>query len=145
MKYAIVSEAPQRLKKGEYVIKEPAFLPEIVANRAKAPRTGLTGSNQLRYITDSIAMKYDIDGMNAWSVRPHLFEGRRYATDEELSLIVVEMLKLCCPKVFAKFVDYELNHLPPGTDMIYFVDFGVPSAVEPLLGRGFTRSDSEKV
>ena len=134
IKFSVVKVAPEKLKKGEHTIVVPNFLPEVLANKTKAPKHGLTGVNQLRYITDSIAMKYDPTGMTGWSVKPHMFEGRPYKTDEELSEIIVEMLKLCCPKVFGKYVQYELaNNIPPATEMIYLVDPGVPGAAVPLL------------
>jgi hypothetical protein len=136
IKFAIVNETPKSLKKGEIVISKPDFLEQIAANKAKAAKTGLTGNTQLRYITDAIAMKYDPQNMSAWSVKPHLFEGRSYSSDEDLSKIVVEMLEICYPKVFARYVDYQLKNLPANTEMIYFVDFKVEGAAVPLFENG---------
>jgi hypothetical protein len=136
IKFAIVNEAPKSLKKGEVVISKPDFLEEILANKGKAPKNNLTGTNQLRYITDTIAMKYDPQNMSAWSVKPHLFEGRPYSDEKALSGIIVEMLQICYPKVFARYVDHQIKNLPANTEMIYFVDFKVEGAAVPLFENG---------
>jgi hypothetical protein len=135
IKFKVVSKAPAKLKKGEVVIEAPTFLAEIEANKLKKPKFNHTAVNHLRYITDSIAMNYDPQGMSAWSVKPHLFEGRQYNSDEELSAIVIEMLKLCCPKVFGKYVEKQLATLPSDTTMIYMIETDVPESVIPLLER----------
>lgn len=120
-KFVIVNQAPEKLESGEIVISAPDFLEQIRENAAKAPRGGLTGVNQLRYIVGSIGQKYDPEGTNAWSVRPTLFEGRAYANEAELSAIVVEMLKSQHPKIFDKYLDYQIKSRPQGTKLIYFV------------------------
>ena len=145
IKYQIVKVAPKILKKGEFVITRPAFLEEIKANKGKATKNNLTGPNQLRYIADTIAMKYDPTGMSAWSVKPHLFEGRPYKDDEELSVIIGEMLELCVPKIYAKYVEHTIKDLPLGTDMITFVDFGIPGAALPLIEKGILNNSANRV
>jgi hypothetical protein len=90
-------------------------------------------------------MNYDPQGMSAWSVRPHLFEGRQYSSDEELSDIVLEMLKLCHPKIFSKYVEKQLENLPKGTKTIYIKDVDVPEAIVPLMERFTQDAATEQV
>lgn len=137
IKFVIVDKAPDEVSEGEFVLSKPKFLEEIKANASKAGKNKLTGSTQLRYIVDSIGMKYDPSGTNAWSVKTHLFEGRAYSSDEELSKIIVEMLEQCHPSVFKKYVEFTLDHLPTGTDKIFFEDFKVLGTTTPLFERGF--------
>ncbi|MEM4726302.1 MAG: hypothetical protein QXG63_05120, partial [Nitrososphaerales archaeon] len=68
-KFKVVSQRPETLKKGEYLIDKPSFLEEIALHRSKAPRNNLTGNFHLRMILDSIAQKYDPQNMTAYSVR----------------------------------------------------------------------------
>ena len=120
-KFVIVDSVPEKLESGEFIIGPPDFMDEIKQNAGKAPSSGLTGANHLRYIVGSIGLKYDPEGINAWSVRPTLYEGRKYANNEELSAIVLDMLKTQCPKVFNKYTEYQIKHRPQGTKLIYFV------------------------
>lgn len=139
VKFTVVDQAPAELRKGEYVIAKPTFLDEIQANLQKTGRNGLTGVNHLRYIVDTIGMKYNPNETNGWSVRPNAFEGRPFKTHEELSKIVVEMLEQDHPVIFKKYVEYQLNHLPPGTDTVYFENFGIPVALTPFFEKGLTQ------
>jgi len=148
IKFAIVNDIPTELKKGEFVLKKPDFLTEVAANLNKAPKGPkgkLTGINQLRYIVDSIGMKYDSAGTNGWSVKPHLYEGRPYSTNEDLSKIVVEMLEKCHPSIFRKYVEFAINNLPPGTEVVLLEDFKVPGATTPLFEKGFAQFSQEEL
>src|ERR1700693_2137705 len=127
VKFVTVKVAPTDLKNGEIVIRRPDFLDEIAANSAKAPKRGVTGANHLRQIVDTIGIKYDPENTNSWSIRPHLYQGVPYTTNEDLSKIVVAMLETEHPAIFKKYVEYQINHLPPATELIYFETFGVPS------------------
>jgi hypothetical protein len=154
-KFVQVDTAPTELRKGEFVITKPDFLEEIKANATKASRPQtigpgktslLTGPNQLRYIVDSIGMRYDNEGTNGWSIKPHQFEGRPYTNDLELSAIVVEMLEKSHPSIFKKYVESHLATLPTGTELVYLVNFaGVPEAVSALTNRGFTEVTTDDI
>lgn len=112
MKIFFVNERPESLEKGDYVIDVPNFLNEITMHKAKAPKNGMTGSYHLRVIADSIAQKYDSENMSAFSIKPHLFEGRVFTSDAELNSIIVEMMQLCYPKIFAKYIEYSIKNRP---------------------------------
>lgn len=143
-KYLFVKVKPETLENGEIYIPFPEFIEEIEANAHKAGRGGLTGVNHLRGIVDSIAQKYDPFGMNAFSVRPHMFEGRHYSSNEELNDIVVSMLKQECPDVFFKYVDYHVKHRPQGTKMVYVQDHGIARLHKVLQGYGLDEYIEEK-
>lgn len=118
-KYIIVDKAPTDLKEGEIVLRPADFMEQILANKTKAGRSGLTVSNHLRYIAGAIGFKYD-QKLEPHTIRPHLFIGRRYANDQELSGIVVEMLKSQYPSIFQSVLDYQLKNRPKNTKLIYF-------------------------
>lgn len=127
-KFVVVKERPVELPKGTYVIEFPDFMDEIAANRGRQPRGNQTASTHLRYIVGSIGEKYDPE-LTAYTVRPHLFEGRIFDNDKDLSNIVVEMLKSQYPKVFEKYLDYKIRTRPTNTKLIYYVgDFGGTTA-----------------
>lgn len=139
-KYLVVKEVPKDLPKGSYVIKTPDFLDEIKANKGREPRGNITASTHLRYIVGTIGERYDQD-LSAYTVKPHLFEGRKYETDEELSKIVVEMLKTQYPAVFEKELDYRIKHRPANTNLIYYVgDF---LDTKPFFVNGIDAAESE--
>jgi ABC-type Zn2+ transport system substrate-binding protein/surface adhesin len=58
-KFVLVTEIPKNLNKGEMVITEPNFMPEIAQNARKASKVKQTGINHLREVLNSIANKYD--------------------------------------------------------------------------------------
>lgn len=142
-KFKIVQDAPESVQKDEYVIDRPSFIEEIQAHASKQPKNGLTGAYHLRNITDSIAQNYDPENMTAFSVKVHLFEGRPYSSDKELNKIVVEMLDMCCPGVFAKYLEKKIKTRPKGTKLVYYVDFGVENAEELFYKNGFTEQEQE--
>lgn len=119
-KFVTVQEVPEELPKGAIVIQAPNFLEEIKSNKAREPRGNITAGTHLRYIVGSIGEKYDQE-LSAYTVRPHLFEGRRYETDEDLAQIVVEMLRSQYPKVFDRYLDHQIRNRPANTKLIYYV------------------------
>lgn len=119
-KFVAVKEAPAELPKGTYVIEYPNFLEEIAANKGREPRGIITAATHLRYIVGTIGERYDPE-LSAYTVKPHLFEGRIYNNDQELSKIVVEMLQQQYPKVFEKYLDYKIRNRPTNTKLIYYV------------------------
>lgn len=143
-KFTIVKERPENLEKDDFVIEAPTFLEEIRANSRKAAKNSLTGVNHLRGITDTVAAKYDPEGMSAFSVRPHMYEGRRFTNDEELSAIVVDMFKQECPKIFTKYVEYQLRNRPKGTKLVYLVDTGLTGMVQLFQNQGLDQLEEEQ-
>lgn len=119
-KFVIVKEVPKELPKHTCVIESPDFLEQVVENKGREPRGGVTAGTHLRYIVGSIGEKYDPE-LGAYTVRPNLYEGRAYANDKELAGIVVEMLKSQYPKVFNSYLDNKIKTRPSDTKVIFFV------------------------
>ena len=119
-KFVVVKEEPKELHKDAYVIKPPSFLEEILLNKRREPRGGITAINHLRAIVHSIGSRYD-ENLTEFSVRPSLFEGRLYASDEELSVIVKEMLESQYPQIFDKYLDFQVKNRPRNVKLIYVV------------------------
>ena len=137
-KFIVVSQKPETLKEGEYLIDQPSFLDEIALHRHKAPRNGLTGSFHLRMILDSIAQKYDPQNMTAYSARVHNFEGRPFSSDEELNSIIVEMLATDYPAVFSKYLDLKIKSRPKGTELVVYVDSDIQNQYEIFYSNGLS-------
>lgn len=144
-KFVVVKEAPTEVNKNEYVIDKPSFVSEIELHKRKAGRGGLTGSNHLRMILDSIAQNYDPEKMSAYSARVNLFEGRPYANDSELNDVVCEMLRQDYPAVFAKYLDKKIKSRPKDTQLVYYVDSGISGAEELFIQNGLDEQVEEKV
>lgn len=119
-KFVIVSKAPSELRKDEWVIDYPTFMEQIKENARHSGRGNLTGQNQLRYIAGAIGAKYD-EQLTAWTIKPHQYIGRPYADDEELSNIIVEMLRDQYPQIFSSYVAHQVKARPSGTKLIYFI------------------------
>ncbi len=127
-RFVVVKEEPKDLPKGTTVIRSPDFMEEIVANKSREPRGGHTAATHLRYIVGSIGQNYDPE-LSAYTVRPHLFEGRKYDNDQELSKIVLEMLKSQYPQVFDRYLECKIRARPPNVKLIYYVgNFGNSTA-----------------
>jgi len=132
-KFVTVKEAPTELGKNEYVIDKPNFLPEILKQRSKAPKNGITARFHLRLLVDTIGQKYDPDNVTGWSIKSHLFEGRAFKTDADMNNIIVEAIQMCCPKVFNKYLEYQVKNRPAGTELVYFVDSDLYTNPETVL------------
>jgi hypothetical protein len=141
-KFVVVKEAPAELKKGEYLIDKPSFLPQIVYHRAKTPRNGLTGTHYLRMLTDSIAQAYDPENMTAYSIKAHMYEGLKFNNDEDINNIIVTALKNDYPAVFGKYLDNKIRNRPKGTERIIYVDSNIKDQYEIFYRNSI---DEEKV
>jgi hypothetical protein len=119
-KFVVVDKAPETLEKGEVVINEPNFMEQILANQKKAPRNGLIAVNHVREVLQSIGVKYDPE-LNAMRIRLAGYVGVPFKNHNELSAIIVRILKAEYPAVFEKVLDYELKNRPLGTKLIYYV------------------------
>jgi hypothetical protein len=137
-KFVVVKEEPKDISKDSMVIKTPDFLEEIKANKQREPRGGYTSPTHLRYIAGSIGARYDQE-LGAYTIKPHLFEGRKYNSDEDLSKIVVEMLRAQYPKVFQSYIDYKIKSRSAATKLIYFV--GDHKETKPFLANGLSLVD----
>lgn len=141
-KFIVVKEAPKDLPKDGLVIKEPDFLEEIKENKQREPRGNHTSPTHLRYIAGSIGAKYDQE-LSAYTIKPHLFEGRKYESDEDLSKIIVEMLRSQYPKIFESYIDYKIKSRPAGTRVIYFV--GDHKETRPFFNNGLSLADESDI
>jgi hypothetical protein len=132
-KFVVVKSRPKELKKGEHVIERADFLPEIRQNSKNASRGGLVGVNHLRSIAGTIGKEYD-EELTAYSIKPYSYEGRSYSSEEELSRIVVAMLREQYPKIFDKYLDKKIKERPFGTKLIYYVGDFLETAAFNLNG-----------
>ena len=141
-RFTVVKEEPKDLAKDTYIIKAPDFLEEIKSNKGREPRGGQTASTHLRYIVGTIGAKYD-PALGAYSVKPHLYEGRKYDSDAELSTVIVEMLQSQYPKIFESYLDHKIKQRPPNTKLIYFV--GGYDHLSPFIANGIGVIDERDV
>jgi hypothetical protein len=143
-KFVVVKEAPKDLTKECYVIEYPTFLEEIMENKRREPRGNLTANAHLRGIIGTIASKYDPDNFLAGAnIKPHLFEGRAYSTDEELSKIVVEMLQSQYPEIFERHLEHKIANRPLNVKVIYYT--GPYYASLPFFKHGIDKIDEKEV
>lgn len=135
-KFVVVKEAPKDLKKGEYLIDKPSFVPQIHLHASKKPRNGLTGSHYIRMVMDSIAQAYDPEGMTAYSVKAHKYEGLKFETDEDFNEIIVKALTEDCPSVFPKYLEVKVRARPTGTTTVIYVDSNIQGQYEIFYRNG---------
>lgn len=141
-KFVVVKEAPAELKKGEYLIDTPSFLEQINQHRAKAPRNGLTGSHYLRVLTEAIAATYDPQNMSAYSIKAHLYEGRKFETSEDINAIMLEALRNDYPAVFAKYLDVKIKARPSKTDLVIYVNSDIQGQYEIFYQNGLSELEA---
>jgi hypothetical protein len=142
-KFVVVKEAPKDLKKGEYLIDKPSFIEQIALHSAKKPRNGLTGSHYLRMITDSIAQAYDPENMSAYSIKAHLYEGRKFSSDSEMNDIIVEALKNNYPAIFSKYLEKKIRNRPAKTELVIYVDSQISGQYELFYQNGLSEAKAE--
>lgn len=127
-KFAVVKEIPKILEKGEYVITQPDFMEQIELNNRKAPKHKQTATHHLREILNSIAEKYDHD-MNPLNVKLVNYIGLPFKDNNDVSAIIVRLLKEEYPVVFNKVIAYQLKNRPMNTKLVYYVgDFSSTTA-----------------
>ncbi len=119
-KFVVVNEAPAEVPKGEVVINFPNFMEQIELNARKAPRHKQTAVNHLREILNSIAEKYDHD-MNPMGIKLVNYLGLPFQTNEDISKLMVRILKNEYPAIFDKALAYEIAKRPMNTKLVYFV------------------------
>lgn len=119
-KFVVVKEAPATLEKGEYVVNTPNFLEQIEANSRKAPKHMQTATHHLRELLNSVAEKYDHE-MNPLSVKLVNYVGLPFKDNNDLSAILVRILRNEYPAIFDKVIAYDLKNRPMNTKLVYFV------------------------
>lgn len=119
-KFVVVDKAPETLEKGELVISSPAFMEQILANAKKQPRNGLIAVNHVREILQSIGVKYDSE-LNSMRIKLAGYVGVPFKNNDELSAVIVRILRTEYPSIFEKVLDYDLKNRPLGTKLIYYV------------------------
>jgi hypothetical protein len=141
-KFVVVKQAPTTLDKGEFVIKQPDFMEQIVANQKKAPKHNQTAINHLREVLNSIGVKYDPE-MNVFKIRLLNYEGLAFKNNDDMSAIVVRILRNEYPKVFDKVIEHELKNRPTNTKLVYYVgDFNTAS---PFYNAGLDLLDEKDI
>lgn len=141
-KFVVVKQAPEKLEKGEFVISPPTFLEQIRQNARKAPRIKQTAINHLREIVNSIAAKYDPD-MNVMQLKMFNYEGLPYDSDEDLSAIVVRLLRNEYPAIFDKYLDHQIKARPMNTKLVYYTGDFVTTG--PFYANGLDKLDEKDI
>lgn len=119
-KFVVVKQAPETLEKGEMVIRQPDFMEQIIANQKKAPKHKQTAINHLREVLNSIGQKYDQD-MNVFKIKLVNYEGLPVNDNNDISAVVVRILRTEYPAMFDRYLDHELKNRPLNTKLIYYV------------------------
>lgn len=119
-KFVMVKAAPTNLRKGESVIQSPDFLEQIRANTHKASKKNLTGINHMRDILNAIQQKYETD-LAIFKIPLSQYEGLPFSDEDDLSRIIIRLLKSERPDVFEKVLEYNIKNRPFGSKLIYYV------------------------
>lgn len=127
-KFVCVKTAPATLRKGEIVLQSPDFLEQVRACSHKAAKKKVTGINHLRDILNAIRQKYDAE-LNIFKIPLSQYEGLPFNDENDISKIVIRLVKKECPSVFQKVLEYNIKNRPHGSKLIYFVgDWGDTAA-----------------
>ena len=141
-KFVIVKTAPESLRKGESVLESPDFLEQIKACAHKAAKKNITGVNHLRDILNAIRLKYD-EQLDIFKVPLSQYEGLPFKDENDLSQIMVRMLKKERPLIFEKVLEYNIKNRPHGSKVIYYVgDLGDTS---PFFRNGMDMIEEKDV
>jgi hypothetical protein len=119
-KFVSVKTAPETLRKGEIVIESPDFLEQIRACAHKAAKKNITGVNHLRDILNAIQQKFETD-LAIFKVPLSQYEGLPFENENDLSRIIIRLLKKERPLVFEKVLEYNIKNRPFGSKVIYYV------------------------
>lgn len=123
-KFVMVKTVPSTLRKGEIVLESPDFLEQIRACAHKAAKKNITGINHLRDILNAIQQKYETD-LGIFKVPLSQYEGLPFNNENDLSRIIVRLLKKERPLIFEKVLEYNIKNRPHGSKVIYYVgDYG---------------------
>lgn len=145
-KFVVVKEAPAELKKGEYLIDKPSFLPQILAHRAKKPRSGLTERMYLDAIMNSIGEVYDAGNTDPHSnrVKYHNYIGIQAPQDEDVNEVILRAIKADCSHLLGKYLDAKIKQRPSGTQLVIFVDSNIQGQYEVFHKNGLVEDQPEK-
>ena len=141
-KFVVVKQAPQKLERGEYVINQPNFMEQVVANVNKAPKHKQTAINNLREVLGSIAEKYYKE-MNVFKIKLLNYQGLSFNTNEDISAIIVRILTNEYPQVFSKCLEYQIKSRPMATKLIYYVGNVVDT--KPFFDAGLDMIDEDEI
>jgi len=141
-KFVIVKQAPAVLERGEVVINQPNFLEQVVANVKKAPKHRQTAVNHLREVLMSIAEKYDQE-MDVLKINLSNYRGLPFNTNEDLSDILVRILKTGYPKIFDKCLEHQLKNRPMSTKLVYYV--GELNTTKPFYDAGLDMIEEKDI
>ena len=141
-KFVVVKQAPEILERGEIVLSQPDFMEQVVANIKKAPKFKQTAINHLREVLTSIAEKYDHD-MNVFKIRLLNYQGLAFNSNEDMSAIVVNILKNEYPIIFDKYLEHQLKNRPMTTKLVYYV--GDLNTTKPFYDAGLDMIEEKDV
>lgn len=144
-KFVVVKEAPTELKKGEYLIDTPSFIPQIEFHKAKKPRSGLTERMYLDAIMNSIGEAYDAGNTNPHSnrVKYHLYTGIKASLDSEVNDIILRAIRSDCSHLLAKYLEEKVRSRPTGTDKVIYVDSNIEGQFDIFTRNGLSQETAE--
>lgn len=119
-KVIVTNKLPQKLKEGEAVIEMPDFMEQVKECEKMLGRTTLTSINNLRSVISAIGLKYDQDFSPLLNVNLSKFVGREYKSLGAFSDIIVEILNKQYPKMFDKYIEYNIKKRNNNVQTIYF-------------------------
>lgn len=120
-KFLILKNPPETLEKGEFVIHEPNFMPEIVATRQKRPKSNLLTVNYLREVIAAVGLKYigeDFDVLRSVNVSKYV--GIPCDTEEQIHEVLIKAFDSQCPEILRAVVHYQFKQRPSRTNLIYY-------------------------
>jgi hypothetical protein len=121
-KFVIVSEAPETLRDGEFVVEMPTFIPEIrQASARRIDKKNIVSASYVRSMAQMIAIKYDQEFDPTRHVKAHKYDGIEYSSEQDLSNLMLRVLEENYPVIFDKYIEHQLKNRPHGTKLVYFV------------------------
>jgi hypothetical protein len=135
MQFVRVNKAPEELKKGEFVISSPDFMPEVESCHHKRPRNDVMSINYLRELVAAVGAKYLPETFNALTdVNVANFKGTPCKTQVEANEILLRLFKKEYPAALDAYIEYYIKRRPTGTNTIFYLGSGDQAAIFLKLG-----------
>ncbi len=133
-----MGKVPEKLEKGEIIIRSPSFIDEVRAMMPMKPSVNQTTAHFLRMIAVEIGKRYD-PNFNAYR---HIvvsdYTGIPFETVEQLAVVVRRMMLATYPNIVEKYLEKKIKERPLNTKLIWF--FGSWNET-----RAFTREAIEHI
>lgn len=140
--YKRVDEAPEKLKKGEYVVKRPDFLEFVVKAKGRNRDNNVTSLSGLRNVFIEIGNVYSENFSAYTHVNLANFVGVGYKNNKELAKIVNKIVMQQAPGIVDKLIDDQIKKMPSSTERVFFVAEDLKDT--GVLGHHHIRLEQEK-